>query len=179
MGLIGPVLLPLIYLSALGLVLSFLVHVSSLLGLASALGESAWLLHIGIFVVWLPALLAIQSLTREFKRKELWRAALRGCPRWMRWMTYGFFGYAFVNFALFIVMVPGRGGSSETPLVVFRGFSGHWMAFYSAALAIFYSARHAAEYDRGRQCVAGHPVGPLANYCEECGRPILKSPEPV
>jgi hypothetical protein len=173
MRFIRPTLLPLMYLSALGLILSLLVHLGALLRTGSALGEAAWFLHGGIFLVWIPAVLVLQPLTREFKQKDLWRAALRGCPTWMRWMTYGFFGYAAVNFILFIFMAPGRTSSSATSAVVLRGFSGHWMAFYSAAVAIFYSARHAEEYDLGRRCPSGHQVGPLARYCEECGRQVL------
>jgi hypothetical protein len=69
----------------------------------------------------------------------------------MRWLTYRFFGYAAVNFILFIFMGPARTSSAATSPVVL-GFSGHWMAFYSAAVAIFYSARHAEEHDRGRRC---------------------------
>lgn len=172
---IRPVLLPLMWLSLLGLVLSFLVHLSALLGMVSALGEAAWFLHGGIFLVWLPAVLVLQPLTREFKQKDLWRAALRGCPSWMRSMTYGFFGYAVLNFVIFLVMHPGRDALPETPAVIFRGFSGHWMAFYSAAVAIFYSARHAEEDDRGRRCPSGHQVGPLAKYCEQCGRQVVPS----
>lgn len=144
------VFLLLMWISILGLALSLLVHLSALLGMASPFGEAAWVLHGGIFIVWLPAVLVFQPLTREFKLKDLWRAALRGSPRWMRWMTSGFAGYAFVNFVLFIVLEPGsRGSSPETPAVIFRGFSGHWMAFYSAALAIFYSADHAEDHDPG------------------------------
>src|SRR5258705_12794585 len=173
MRFIRPVLVPLMWLSALGLIFSLLVHLDALLGMGSALGEAAWFLHAGVFLVWLPAVLVLQPLTREFKQKDLWRAALRGCPTWMRWMTYGFFGYAFLNFAFFIVMAPRSNSPSGTPTVVFRGFSGHWMAFYSAAVAIFYSARHAEEHDLGRRCPSGHQVGPLARYCEECGRQVL------
>src|SRR5262245_26832033 len=139
MRFIRPALLPLLWLSTLGLILSILVHLAALLGTDSALGEAAWFLHGGIFLVWFPAVLVLQPLTREFKQKDLWRAALRGCPKWMRWITYGFFGYAAVNFLLFIFMAPGRSSSPGTPPVILRGFSGHWMAFYSAAVAVFYS----------------------------------------
>ena len=51
-------------------------------------------------------------------------------------MVYGFFAYAAVNFLLFITKAPKGGGGANPPAVVWRGFSGHWMAFYSAALGI-------------------------------------------
>jgi hypothetical protein len=87
-----PFLYPFIILSAVGLGLSIVVHIAALFGLATPLGEQAWILHMGIFTVWLPAMLVIYPLTKEFKQKDLWKAALRGCPDWMKWMTYGFFG---------------------------------------------------------------------------------------
>jgi len=44
-------------------------------------------------------------------------------------------------------------GEANPPAVVWRGFSGHWMAFYSAALAILYSAAHAKH--NGWRCPNG------------------------
>lgn len=73
-------------------------------------------------------------------RKDFWKVVLRGSPEWMRYMVYGFLGYALVNFLIFMPQAPKGGTGGETPAVVWRGFSGHWMAFYSAALAILYSA---------------------------------------
>jgi hypothetical protein len=92
-------------LAATGLIASLIVHMSALLGMPSPLGEESWVLHIGIFVVWLPAVLVLQSLSGEFKQKDLWRAALRGCPDWMRRIIWGFFAYAMVNFLVFAVVI--------------------------------------------------------------------------
>jgi hypothetical protein len=164
-------------LAATGLTASVIVHVSALLGMPSPLGDKSWVLHIGIFVVWLPAVLVLQPLTREFKQKDLWRAALRGCPKWMRRATWGFCGYAVVNFLVFAVSIRGsspRGG--PIPDSVWRGFSGHWMAFYSMAFAIMYSAIHVEQRDPQRRCVGGHPVSSAAQYCEQCGKPVIEVP---
>jgi hypothetical protein len=174
---------PFVVLAAVGLILSIVVHVSALLGFPSPLGEKAWILHGGIFVVWLPAVLAMVPLTRESKQRNLWRATLRGCPNWMRRMAYAFCGYAVVNFVVFIAAIAAtpqvRRAGGSTPEAVFRGFSGHWMAFYSMALAILYSATRVAESDTQRRCFAGHPVSPAARYCEECGQPVRDVPPSV
>jgi hypothetical protein len=74
------------------------------------------------------------------RSQDYWKLVLQGSPEWMRYMVYGFFGYAFVNFALFISKAPTGGGGANPPAIVWRGFSGHWMLFYSAALATLYSA---------------------------------------
>jgi hypothetical protein len=100
-----------------------------------------WILHIGIFVVWFPAVFVAQRLVGNLSRRDLWKVILKDSPIWMRYMVYGFMGYAVVNFLLFIMKSPtGRGGGENPPAEVWRGFSGHWMAFYSAAFAILYAA---------------------------------------
>ena len=52
-------------------------------------------------------------------------------------------GYAVLNFIVFVNLLGTIGGKrpDEIMSIVFRGVSGEWMAFYSVALLIFYSAR--------------------------------------
>ncbi len=167
-------LTPFIALSAAGLILSVIVHVIALSGHQVPFGELAWGLHIGIFVVWFPAVLVSMRLTRDFKQKDLWKAALRGCPAWMKYMTYFFFGYAFINFALFAFSTTGMPKeSSPSTATALRGFSGHWMVFYSAAMSMLYSATQADLVDKQRRCRNGHAVSPLAKFCEECGAQVI------
>jgi hypothetical protein len=164
-------------LAGIGLVLSLAVHLASLAGIALFGGE-AFALHAGIFVVWIPTVIVAQRHTRDFKQKDFWKAALRGCPSWMKWLTGAFFAYAMVNFAYFFITtaVAGSKHSGSPDAATLRGFSGHWMAFYSAAMSVLYSSTRIRSLDAGRQCVYGHPVGPLAKFCEQCGSPILESP---
>ena len=170
------ILTPFMYLAGFGLVLSLFVHISALLGLPSPFGEIAWGLHFGIFVVWIPVVIVMNSLTKDFKNRDLWKAALRACPKWMKYLTYFFFGYAILNFILFAIIDigGGRGGGVGTPSNVYRGFSGHWMAFYCAAMAILYSAIHMKEHDEARRCPNRYPVSPSAKFCEECGSKIIE-----
>jgi hypothetical protein len=163
--------------SAVGFVASLVSHVCSLLGVDGPLGDRTMLLHMGIFVVWFPAILAARRVGRDAPQKDQWKAALRGCPEWMRYALYGLFGYTFLNFALFLFRAHGRGssgpGGSASPSVV-RGFSGHWMLFYFAAFAMLYSYLH-LEDTGPRRCSGGHEVGPLAKFCEQCGAPVVVS----
>ena len=52
-------LYPFILISAVGLILSLIVHVSALLGIDLGLGQRIFALHIGIFIVWLPTVLVV------------------------------------------------------------------------------------------------------------------------
>jgi hypothetical protein len=162
---VAVVLTPFLVLSVTGLVLSLVAHAAALLGLPPPLGPAAWWLNVGIFVVWPPALIVSNRLVADFKRKDFGKAALRGCPCWMRWLTYGFWVYGGVSFLLF---------RAVTPPESFGGFSGHGIAFYSAAAASLYSAIAISRSDPARRCPNGHPVSASASYCEACGADIAE-----
>ncbi|HMF18290.1 MAG TPA: hypothetical protein VKE98_13850 [Gemmataceae bacterium] len=167
------ILWPFIWLAAIGLVLSLVSHGCALFGLPQP--EEAWVLHVGVFVVLIPAIFVSSKLTGEFKLKDHWKAAMRGCPRWMQIMTFIFGVYAIINFILFIpqaLNVGQQAAGAPTPPEIIRGFSGHWMAFYSAAMAILYSAWATSKHDSARRCPNAHPVSPAAVYCETCGAQI-------
>jgi len=157
-------------LSAIGLVVSLWVHLGAVMG--RSVSPLFWILHVGIFVVWLPAVLVAQRLVGNVNRKDFWKVILKGSPDWMRYMVYTFFTYALVNFLLFMGKAPSGGSGMNPPASVWRGFSGHWMAFYSAALAVLYSAAHMA--DTAPRCANGHLASPNAVYCARCGQPVVR-----
>lgn len=163
-------------LSGVGLVLSLWVHLGSLMGRRVAPAPLFWILHIGIFVVWIPAGLAAYRLVGDMNQKDFWKRILKGSPEWMLYMVYGFGGYALINFAVFWVegINKGGGGSggANPAAAVWRGFSGHWMAFYAAALAILYSAVNSG--GTVRQCVNGHSLPPGADFCSRCGQAVAR-----
>jgi Protein of unknown function (DUF3592) len=165
-----PFLWVFIGLSAVGLVVSLWVHLGAVSGRRVAPEAYFWILHMGIFVVWFPAVFVAQRRVGSMNRKDFWKVGLKGAPDWMRYMVYGFFGYALINFALFMLQAP-TGSSGNPTAIEWRGFSGHWMAFYSAALAILYSA--AKESETVRRCLNGHSIPADANFCTRCGQPAM------
>jgi hypothetical protein len=167
---IRPFLWLFVLLSAIGLVVSLWVHIGALMGRRVAPEAFLWMLSVGIVVVWLAAVLVAQRLVGNVNRKDLWKVVLKDSPDWMRYMVYGFLGYAMLNFLLFMTKAPS-GGSGNPPAVVWRGASGHWMAFYSAAFAILYAA--ARIENRSLRCANGHAVSSNATYCTRCGQPVL------
>jgi Protein of unknown function (DUF3592) len=158
-------------LSAIGLVLSLWVHFGAVAG-RRAPAPYFWILHVGIFVVWFPAVFVAKARVGNVNRKDFWKVVLQGSPDWMRYMVYGFLGYAVLNFALFMTKAPNGGNGANPPAEVWRGFSGHWMAFYSAALAILWAAARAS--DNVRRCLNGHPIPASANFCSLCGQPAVR-----
>ena len=134
-----PPLRPLIVISGVGLGLSLWVHVGAMAGRRIAPEALFWMLHMGIFVVWIPAVLVIRQRFGIYSGKNRLTLALREAPAWMRYMVYAFFGYAMVNFVIFVPQMPQGDGNGKSPLVVAHLFSIVWMVFYSAALAVHYS----------------------------------------
>ena len=151
-------------LSLIGLVLSLYVHVSAMLG--AQMPQIFWLLHVGIFVVWFPAVFVGQRRSGKKAGGDFWKVVSAGAPAWMRYVFYMFFYYAIGNFFLFMANAPAKDAGSSEPPSVWRGFSGHWMAFYSAAFLILYSA---AVQGAGPHCVNGHLILPGEPYCSKCG----------
>jgi hypothetical protein len=134
------------FFSASGFILSLLVHILGLLNKAPFFGWFAMLLHLGIFVALLGALVAFFRL-RQSEGKDFWKRALRASPVWMRWVLLLFFIYALANFFIFWNKLSNLGGKSsdEVMAIVLRGFSGHWLFFYFAIFIVFYSAMQATQ----------------------------------
>jgi hypothetical protein len=162
-----PLIWVLVVISATGLVLSLWIHIGAIMGRLAP--PFFWVLHVGIFVVWFPAVLVAQRLVGSSSRKDFWKVILRGTPDWMRYMLYGFFAY---DLFLFFRNLPGSGTSSQSPAEQWRVFSGVWMGFYSGALAILYSAANSIK--SSPRCTNGHLAMPNAAYCTQCGQPVMR-----
>jgi len=162
---------PFMWLAVAGLAASVVVHVSSLLGVPQPFGPAAWGLHVGIFVVWFPAVVVAQRLSKGAKQSDFWKATLRGCPLWVRRTSYVLFAYVFINFFAGIASGP------DSDIKTFRLFSGHWMLFYFLAAATLYSANKVGSLE-SRRCLNGHEVSPFARFCDACGAPLPPLPIP-
>jgi hypothetical protein len=171
---------PLMLYAACGLVLSLTAHILSFFGIRFG-GMPLFVgLHVGIFPLWIPVVFIAQKMMGGAQRNDFWKVALLGCPPWMKYMTYGFFIYAFVNFAIFMILVsihpPVKGGVGPPPEVL-HGFSGHWMAFYSAGLAILTTAYRRGLSNLQRKCPFGHVIGWSDRFCPTCGSSVPPLPD--
>lgn len=168
-------LLPLIAIAACGFSLSAVLHLCALAGQAPAwllplVDTYSGALTLGIFVVWVPAVLLSQYMQIKRQEQFSWNSSLAGCPRWMRYAVGGLFIYAFGNFFLSV-------RHAETELFgAMRTFSGHWMLFYGVAFTIFYSIWRRPQLMRPQLCPLGHHVGHHDHFCPECGTRIPPAP---
>jgi hypothetical protein len=163
-------LVPFMVLAALGFLLSVAAHVASIAGVPLPRGQSIWLLHTGIFVVWIPTVLISSKVMRGERRGDFWKIVLSGCPAWARVLGYALFGYVLLNFFYFVATSGGRGHyAGDPPPSVIRGFSGHWMLFYGVAFMVLYSVKRKPELLGQVRCSNGHAVSMTDRFCRVCG----------
>jgi hypothetical protein len=147
-------------LAAAGLALSVAAHGATFLGWNPQHVPGVWFLHIGIFLVLLPGIFAARRLAKDIGDAEAWRRIHQATPLWLKGLTMLFFIYAFFNFFFcnnylneggvpgnikgeFVLHNHGRVIRKMTPAEFdrhqaysVRGFSGHWLVFYAAALMV-------------------------------------------
>ena len=132
-------LLPFMIFAGVGLVLSVVIHILSIFGVVLPFQDWAFLLHVGIFFIWIPAV-ALSRGNRS--RNDLFN---RG-PKWAQRLLMVVFVYALVNFIYAASTQPPRSSrrteaGKPAPPRVLRGFSGHWILFYSAGFMALWNAR--------------------------------------
>ena len=159
-------------LAAVGFMVMLVVHVAALFGNTYPFQRTIEILGPGVFVVFVPTILVMTRLTRDFKQKDIWRAALRGCPRWMYRGVWAVFLYCWAGFFVLPLLY---GGGMDSAANKARSMSGILLMFYLIPSAVMYSATHVERFDESRRCLNGHPVSPLAKFCEECGAPVAPS----
>ena len=156
---------PVMVVSALGVIACFLLHIATFFAGPEFGQRLLFILFSGIFIVWLPTVLLMNRLTRDFKQRDLWKAALRGCPGWMQKTLWVVWGYVF--FAAFILpfLRGSNPGASPGSFLIFPA------AFYSTSFGVMYSVVNVDRFDASRRCLNGHAISPLAKFCQECGAP--------
>ncbi len=136
---------PFLVLSGVGAVASASLHIVSLAGIwTPMLFDLTVAAFVAVFIVWMPAFLAGDTMTRGFRWRDKWKAAMRGAPRWMRRLPLCMLVYAIVVFSLFGVwrLRTGRGADR---LAQFRLLSAYAAAFHAAAFSALYSYLHFGE----------------------------------
>jgi len=175
---LSPILPLLIVYAAAGLILSLAVHVLSFFDITLG-GESLFFaLHVGIFPLWMIVVLIMQRAMTGMTvgsgwgfqgNAKLFRIFFAGCPVWIKVMTMGFFVYAFVNFVVFVFLAPSANVQGTASPIMWHGFSGHWMAFYSAGLAMLVTSYRIGLDNLRPQCPNGHAVAWGDRFCATCG----------
>ena len=109
----------LFYFALTGWTLGLLVHILSVADIdVTEKAPFIWLLHIGIFIVWLPVVLDLKNneelqaykqsgLANRMNSIAFFKIIFKDTPTWMAVIAVGGFLYAFINFALFFTSQVG------------------------------------------------------------------------
>jgi hypothetical protein len=157
------------FFAAAGWTIGLAVHLLSLFDYDVAeVFPFVWVLHVGAIFIMFPAIIELKKTVpvRQENGKLLgptrgfYKHVFKNAPRWLVIIACLCFGYAIINFILFITSQTGTAeiqhgqyfltahGKILKTLTeaeyhhiranMLRGFSGHWIFFFAAAAAILY-----------------------------------------
>lgn len=108
------------YFALAGFLSGLTVHVLSVAGFdVKERIPFVWVLHIGIFLIWLPVILELRKneelrslqdsgSIRSLNPKVMFSILFKNTPRWLIILIICCFVYAVINFVLFIISGPGN-----------------------------------------------------------------------
>jgi len=132
------------YLALAGFFLSFCINIACVLGKQIPPDMPFFLMHIGIFVVFFPAVFAAQKMLGSTVRRDFWKVVMKDAPEVVRYLFYLVFAYGWLTGIL--AFFDGSTGNHQPGTPVsgpdWLVFSATWMIFYFASFAVLLSARN-------------------------------------
>jgi hypothetical protein len=126
-------MISLMRISAIGLILSAVIHICSIFHIFDAPRELIVLIHVGGVAVVYFAFIISKKVCSENNVTDFKNAMRSGCPQWMAIMTGLLVIYALAGLLFFLFRRYFVGSAS------INGFTGHWMALYALAFTMLYS----------------------------------------
>lgn len=157
---------PLCWLAGIGFMFSAVAHIAAIFGTdMGRIFPPIWLFHLGVFVVWFPAVLVMSASNTRSSENNVWKVAFKHAPLWMRILCFALFPYALFNFMYMMDKDPGRSRTTRNGNDVgivehvdksdegkykqasqegiqTRMFSGHWIIFYLVGWTVLVSHRN-------------------------------------
>ena len=162
----------LFYFAFTGFICAVIVHILSLANIdVNETLPFVWLLHIGIFIVWIPTVFDLRNSPdlKDLQQKktlgfsnpiQVLKIFFKGAPNWLPFIILLLGLYAFLNFFRSFLTETGTPDFENGQYVLknhgqlikvltaqeyhyhkanlLRGFSGHWILFYSVATGVLY-----------------------------------------
>ena len=128
---------------------ALVVHVAAIWGRTHPFELSSDYLFVGLFLVWIPTGLLVNSSGLKQGAGWHWRAVLRGCPKFLEWAMWTLSAYA----GVYVVLPFIHRDEVGSPLYNARGVSSVFLAIYSAAACVLYSVTQVEKSDGGRRSV--------------------------
>jgi hypothetical protein len=163
------------YIAVVGLFSNLILHIS---GFFSSIppaqaAQVARYLNLVMFAVSVVSIVTANRVCENYLPRDYWKAALRGCPQWLKYLPAFLLAYA-----ILFATIHGSSGVLGSAPKVQEGCA-FGMAIYAISLAILYSALQVQDVNRVGKCLNGHQVPADAKFCEECGAQVSASIGPV
>ena len=137
-----------------GVILSLAVNLGALAGFQPPGGNVLFAgLHVGTFVLVLALIVAakLRPNAPEIKTDHWRLPVFAACPAWMNYMARGFYIYALLNLAVYVLTnllstgtltltMSQSFGAGDPSIASWRGFSSLWLTFYATGLAVLTTA---------------------------------------
>lgn len=150
--------------AACGFVLATAVNIAGWLGYTILPENFFFAMHVGIFVVFLPAILFGRNYSNNLLAFRKRSGTTQG---WLPIVCKTLFVYVFFNFFSFVLVAPDKQHEHTPSALMWRGFSGHWMLFYFMSFALLYSV--VTDSANKCRCVNGHIITDESLTCPVCG----------
>ncbi len=136
-----PWLQPLMYLALAGFLISLCINIACVFGKQLPPDVPFFIMHMGIFVVFFPAVWAAKKMLGSTARRDFWKVVMKNAPDFVRHIFYIIFAYEWL---IWIGVLGFFRATSQRPPggPDWFVFSGTWMIFYYTSFAILLSARN-------------------------------------
>ncbi len=156
------------FIALFGALSAITVHISAMLGIDVAdKSPFIWLLHVLIFMVWIPTIFSLKKEQEQNKEANAFTLLTKNKPKWLIGLIIAIAVYTGFNFMF--SMSNTEGTSKEENGIyslhnrgkhirniteeeyhlheanVLRGFSGHWILFYTVATIALYKGESKEE----------------------------------
>ena len=145
------IIAPFVVLAIAGFVLSVWIHVAAILGHQAAPDGMFFVMHVGIFVVFFPAVFVTAKRVGRTRGKDTWKHILRGAPEWVRYMVYTVWAYGAVSSLLSFPHGVSHKSGIHFNVTTWRYFSVGWMIFYCTSFGMLYAALDQSSVDDSQQ----------------------------
>ena len=125
-------------LGLLGFVASLVAHCYGLLKQPSPFGGWVWALHVGIFPLFFALISCVPKTKPNDAKRDNVTELMKELPLPVRVVMSVIFGYAILNFVLFMYQTSQYPKKAVPEWLAQRGFSGHWMVFYGVIFCGFW-----------------------------------------
>jgi hypothetical protein len=94
---------------------------------------------LSVLMLALPISMVSTRLSQALGVRSSWKAALIGCPKWMRLVVLCLFAYTALGL-IAQFLAPAEPKHTEISVAALRTFSSFWMLFFFVGFAVSFSA---------------------------------------